>query len=92
MRRAEILGFLAGALSASTFFPVAVSTYRDPHPDTGTSVIASYSIYLSAASLWVVYGLVVRSPSIVASNSLAASVVVFILVVLAGKRGRDDAS
>ena len=85
MHDIEILGFVAGALSAATYLPTAVTIYRDPQPDVRPTTIAGFVVYLTAMGLWAVYGVVVQSPSMIASNSLAASVVTFILAVL-GKR------
>jgi len=82
MRRIEILGFIATALNAGAFLPLAIKTYRDPHPPSDAFTITSFSVYFSAASLWTIYGIVIRSPSIVVSSLLTASIILFILMIL----------
>jgi len=79
MLNVEILGFIAGSLSAGAFMPQAVKTFRTRQ--TGDLSTVMLIIQVICVSLWMVYGIFKHSPSLIVCNFLTFLVVLSVLVM-----------
>ncbi len=75
----ETLGFVAAFLTTLSFLPQALRIRR-----LGSADDVSLTMYLMMAagqSLWLVYGVVIASPSLIGANVVAMSLVAWVLVM-----------
>ena len=73
----EIVGIIAGALSCTTFLPQVVKTWKSKSvKDVSLNM---FLIAAVSASLWLIYGILIHSISIIGTNIV---VVFFSLVML----------
>jgi MtN3 and saliva related transmembrane protein len=73
----EILGFTAAVLTTLSFLPQALRIRR-----LGTAGDVSLTMYLmmvSGQALWLIYGIVIASPSMIAANVVGISLVTWVL-------------
>lgn len=75
---AEILGLVAAALTTGSFFPQVLRTWRTGGADLSFAMLA---IFLIGVLLWLGYGLLTASASVVVANVLTAAQVLVILVL-----------
>jgi MtN3 and saliva related transmembrane protein len=75
----ELLGLIAGAIGASAMAPQAIKIFRDNSAEDVSAVM--YVMVLSAAALWVVYGIWRGAPSIVFWNAVSMALSSSILVL-----------
>jgi MtN3 and saliva related transmembrane protein len=74
----ELIGFVAAATGSLAFFPQVIKTYRSRScGDLSTGMVWAL---ITAAVLWVIYGLNLRSAPIVAGNSVTLALSVSLLV------------
>lgn len=75
----ETLGFIAAILTTLSFLPQALRIRRRRSADD-----VSFTMYLmmvTGQSLWLVYGVVIASPSMIGANVVAMSFVTWVLVM-----------
>ncbi len=75
----EILGFIAAILTTMSFLPQALRIRRQ-----GSAADVSLTMYLMMATgqaLWLIYGFVIGSPSLVAANVVSISFVAWVLAM-----------
>ena len=75
----ELLGLAAGAMTTAAFVPQALRTWR-----TGSATDFSLPmlvLFCAGLSLWLVYGLLIGSASVVAANAITLPLAMFILWV-----------
>ncbi len=73
----EVVGIIAGALSCTTFLPQVIKTWKSK-----STKDVSFNMFLIAAvsaSLWLIYGILIHSISIIGTNIV---VVLFSLIML----------
>jgi MtN3 and saliva related transmembrane protein len=73
----EIVGIAAGALSCTTFIPQVVKTYKSKSAKDVS--MAMFIIAAVSTFLWLIYGLLIDSISLIFTNAI---VVVLSLVML----------
>lgn len=73
----EWVGYGAALLTTAAYIPQAIKAYREKHT-TGIS-LAMYSLITLGIFLWLVYGLMVGSPSIIVANGITLILALFIL-------------
>lgn len=83
LESSEVLGLVAAALTTGSFFPQVVRTWRVGGADLSASMLG---IFLAGVLLWLGYGLLVASPSVVVANVLTAAQVLAILVLKRARR------
>lgn len=65
---AETIGIAAGVLTTGSFLPQVFKIIRDR--DTASISIAMYGAFTAGVLLWLIYGIVIWSPSIMVTNAL----------------------
>jgi len=74
----ELIGLLAGTLTTLSFLPQAIKVMRERQ--TRAISLHMYVIFTLGVACWLLYGLLIGSPSVVLANAvtllLAASVLV----------------
>lgn len=75
----EMLGLVAGFIGAFAFAPQAVKILRDR--DASNVSALSYSMILTGALLWLVYGVFRAAPSIILWNFVAAGLAGLVLTL-----------
>ena len=87
----ELIGYVAGTITTISFLPQVYLTLRS-HQTAGVS-LRMYGLFSTGILLWLIYGLIRKSPSIVIANAvtLFLTLVIIALVIRfrAKKRGRS---
>lgn len=78
----EIIAIFATVLSLSGYIPVAVDLYLNPSADIKIITYIVYALGISSLSLWIAFGVGVKSKRIYISSSVALTVIIFILLSL----------
>jgi len=73
----DIIGAFAGILTVLGFFPQAVKTIRSRK--TSDLSLHTYLILTTSASLWVIYGFMIKSVSIWLTNLVVAVLCAIVL-------------
>jgi MtN3 and saliva related transmembrane protein len=73
----EIVGIIAGALSCTTFLPQVIKTWKSK--STKDVSLTMFLIASLGTALWLVYGILIHSFSIIATNII---VLIFSLTML----------
>ena len=63
----QYLGFVAGALTVSSFLPQVVRTWRTKR--TADLSLGMVALLVTSASLWILYGVVRRDWPVIATNT-----------------------
>jgi MtN3 and saliva related transmembrane protein len=74
----EVVGFIAGALSCTTFLPQVIKTWKSK--STKDVSLSMFLIASVGTAMWLVYGILIHSFSIIATNIV---VLIFSLMMLA---------
>ncbi|MGB0376150.1 MAG: SemiSWEET transporter [Flavobacteriaceae bacterium] len=75
----EFIGILAGVLTTSAFIPQVIKIWRTQSTkDISTSM---YLVMITGVILWFIYGVYLQSFSIIASNIVAFSLQLTILIL-----------
>lgn len=74
----ELLGFVAGALTAFAFLPQVVKTWRTR--SSGDLSIAMLGAQCAGVSLWILYGVVIESVPVILSNAVTLTMCLVLLV------------
>lgn len=75
----EIIGYLAAALTTLSFLPQAVLTLKTR--DTEALSFGMYGMFTAGVALWLVYGIYLSNPAIIAANSVTLLLAALILSV-----------
>ena len=73
----EIVGIIAGALSCTTFLPQVIKTWKSK--STKDVSLTMFIIASISTTLWIIYGVLIHSFSILATNIV---VLIFSLIML----------
>lgn len=85
MLNPEYIGFFAAMLTTSAFLPQAYKIWKSNTTD-GLS-LTMYLVMGTGTLSWLVYGLMIKSPSVIFANALSASIIGFIITfILRSKR------
>lgn len=75
----DYLGFAAGLITTISFVPQLVRIYRTK---SGGDISAwMMLLFGTGISLWLVYGVIIKSPPIIAANAITLVLVLVILVL-----------
>jgi MtN3 and saliva related transmembrane protein len=85
----ETLGFVAGALTTISFAPQALKTWRTRRCDDLSSTMLL--TFAGGVVLWLVYGLAMHAPPIIAANSVTLVLIAVIMVMKLRFRGQRKA-
>ncbi len=75
----EILGFIAAILTTMSFLPQALRIRRQRSAADVSLVM--YLMMVTGQVLWLIYGFVIGSPSLIAANVVSISFVSWVLVM-----------
>jgi MtN3 and saliva related transmembrane protein len=75
----EVLGFVAAILTTLSFLPQALRIRRLRSADDVS--LTMYLMMVSGQGLWLVYGIVIASPSMIGANVVAMSLVTWVLTM-----------
>ena len=75
----ELLGYLAAALTTTSFIPQAVMTIRSRN--TSGISLGMYSIFTIGVAMWLAYGLVIESWPMIAANTVTLALAALILAL-----------
>lgn len=75
----QYLGYVAGALTTGSGLPQVIKTFRTK--EAGDVSFTMYVIYLSAAVLWVIYGIIKQDGAIIITNTLTGMINVSMIVM-----------
>jgi len=73
----EVIGIIAGALSCTTFLPQVIKTWKSK--STKDVSLTMFLIASVGTTLWLVYGIMINSISIIGTNII---VLIFSLIML----------
>lgn len=80
----ELLGYVAAALTTTSFVPQAIQTFRTRNTE-GIS-LGMYSILTTGVALWVVYGAAIGSFPIIVANVITLGLATTILTLAVRSR------
>ena len=80
MLNPEYIGFFAATLTTSAFLPQAFKIWKSKKAD-GLS-LTMYLVMGTGTLSWLIYGLIIESPSIIVANSISVSIIVFIITFI----------
>jgi MtN3 and saliva related transmembrane protein len=75
----EIVGFIAGIFVACSLIPQTIKSWRTK--STGDISIAWMLINLSGQTLWIIYGLMIHSPSLVIMSGITLALAISLLIL-----------
>lgn len=79
MEWVTILGSVAGVLTATSFLPQVLHTWRSR--STGDISLGMYSVYCFSSLLWVIYAWLIRSWPLLITNTIVLVMACVILVL-----------
>jgi MtN3 and saliva related transmembrane protein len=79
MEGVEILGYVAGFLTAGSFLPQAVKTWRTR--STKDISLVMFIVYVISTLLWILYGFFIEAWPLMATNGAILVMATFILIM-----------
>jgi len=76
----EYVGFFAATLTTSAFLPQAYKIWKSRSAQ-GLS-LTMYAVMATGTLSWLVYGLLIQSPSVIVANSISISIILFIITFI----------
>tara|TARA_E500000178_G_scaffold319057_1_gene340989 strand:- start:278 stop:535 length:258 start_codon:yes stop_codon:yes gene_type:complete len=80
MLNPEYIGFVAAILTTSAFLPQALKVWKSKTAD-GLS-LTMYLVMGTGTLCWLIYGLLIHSPSVIVANSISFSIISFIITFI----------
>ena len=75
----EILGLIAAVFTTTSFLPQVFKTYKTK--DTSGLSLSMYIIFFIGVLLWLIYGVLINSLSIILANIITASLTLYLLLM-----------
>ena len=75
----EIIGMLAAILTTAAYIPQTIKVIREKH--TKSISLGMYSMLTLGIALWMVYGIMLGSPSLIFANGISCVMAIFILIM-----------
>ena len=75
----ELLGMIAGTLTTIAFVPQVLRIYRTKSARDVSYL--TFGIFSIGVALWLIYGLIIQSPALIASNLVTLSLAATVLVL-----------
>ncbi len=73
----DVVGYVAATLTTLSFLPQAILTLRTR--DTEALSLGMYSLFTTGVLLWLIYGLYLANPAIIAANAVTFVLAAIIL-------------
>jgi MtN3 and saliva related transmembrane protein len=83
----EVIGIIAGAFSCTTFLPQVVKTWKSK--STKDVSLNMFLIATLGTTLWLIYGIMINSISIIATNIVVLFFSLTMLGLIYRNRGND---
>lgn len=83
----EVVGIIAGALSCTTFLPQVIKTWKSK--STKDVSLTMFLIASLGTALWLVYGILIHSISIIGTNIVVLFFSLTMLWLLFKHKGKD---
>jgi len=80
MLNPEYIGFFAAILTTSAFLPQAFKIWKTQSAN-GLS-LTMYLVMGTGTLCWLIYGLLIHSPSIIVANTISISIIIFIITFI----------
>lgn len=84
----EVIGFIAGALSCTTFLPQVIKTWKSK--STKDVSLVMFLIATAGTTLWLVYGIKINSISIIGTNIIVLAFSLTMLFLLYRNRIKKE--
>jgi MtN3 and saliva related transmembrane protein len=84
----EVVGIIAGALSCTTFLPQVIKTWKSK--STKDVSLTMFVIASIGTALWLLYGILINSISIIGTNIVVLIFSLTMLVLIYRNRGKED--
>lgn len=81
---AESVGLAAAVLTTGSFVPQAIRVLKTR--DTRAISLAMYAMFTSGSLLWFIYGICIRSTSVIAANAITFLLALTILILKSRQR------
>lgn len=75
----EIIGSVAAFLTTAAYIPQAIKVVREKH--TKSISLSMYSMMTAGISAWLIYGIMIVSPSLIIANGITLVPAIIILVM-----------
>lgn len=73
----DLVGYLAATLTTVSFLPQAIMTVKTR--DTSSLSLGMYSLFTLGVLLWLIYGIYLSNPAIIAANAVTFLLATLIL-------------
>lgn len=73
----DLIGYLAASLTTAAFLPQAILTLKTR--DTASLSLGMYGLFTSGVLLWLIYGIYLANPAIIAANAVTLLLAAMIL-------------
>lgn len=83
----EVIGLIAGALSCTTFLPQVIKTWKSK--STKDVSLSMFLIASAGTTLWLVYGIMINSISIIGTNVVVLFFSLTMLLLIFKNRGKE---
>jgi len=80
----EYIGFFAATLTTSAFLPQAYQIWKSKTAD-GLS-LTMYAVMGIGTLCWLIYGVLINSPSVIVANIVSISIIIFIITFIKKKK------
>lgn len=80
MLNPEYIGFFAATLTTSAFLPQAYKIWKSKTAD-GLS-LTMYAVMGLGTLCWLIYGVLIHSPSVIVANIVSISIIIFIITFI----------
>jgi len=84
----EVIGILAGALSCTTFLPQVIKTWKSK--STKDVSLTMFLIASAGTSLWLLYGILIHSISIIGTNIIVLFFSLMMLYLIFKNRDKKE--
>jgi MtN3 and saliva related transmembrane protein len=84
----EVVGIIAGALSCTTFLPQVIKTWKSK--STKDVSLVMFLIASLGTTLWLVYGILIHSISIIGTNIIVLIFTLTMLFLIFRNKGNKD--
>jgi MtN3 and saliva related transmembrane protein len=84
----EVVGIIAGALSCTTFLPQVIKTWKSK--STKDVSLVMFLIASAGTILWLVYGILIHSISIIGTNIIVLVFTLTMLFLIFRNRGNKE--
>ncbi|MGY6276986.1 SemiSWEET family sugar transporter [Methylomonas sp. MgM2] len=75
----DLIGYVAAMLTTASFLPQAILTLKTR--DTESLSFGMYALFTSGVLLWLIYGIYLSNPAIIAANGVTLMLAALILAV-----------